>query len=95
MLRTVTVRLLKQTDGETHAVGQMLERALDYLDLGDMALSGYIGEVCPLCDKKFETLTDLEEAVWIGKPGHPQIGHKSCYDKFWMTDTDVAKEIMK
>ena len=49
-------------------------------DLLKVALGMYLGEKCQGCGKAFETLGDLENAVWWPWDGG-RVGHKSCFDK--------------
>ena len=42
-----------------------------------IALSQYLDEKCRWCGGKFETLEELDEAVWAGDG----IGHLECYEE--------------
>ena len=43
------------------------------------ALSMYLGERCKYCLRAFETLADLEDAVWAGYHGHGRLAHRACW----------------
>ncbi len=43
--------------------------------LVELALSMYLGETCPYCLKKFETLEDLNVAVFNGYTEYGRIAH--------------------
>jgi hypothetical protein len=50
-------------------------------DLTKLALSMYLEETCPYCLRQFETLEDLNDAVYNGYTQYGRIAHKVCFDK--------------
>lgn len=46
-----------------------------------LALSMYLGETCPYCMVKFETLDDLHGSVWNGPTEYGRIAHGDCWRK--------------
>ena len=57
-------------------------------DMAKIALSMYLGETCPYCMKSFETMGDLNDAVWNGYTEHGRIAHNQC---FFAAHPDVKK----
>lgn len=46
--------------------------------MADLAIKGYIGEVCGHCDNSFDTVEDLDEAVFDDTQGEV-ISHRHCF----------------
>jgi len=49
----------------------------DYL--AEIAMSMYLGEGCKYCDRTFETLGDLKDAVFAGYHERGRLACKSCW----------------
>ena len=47
-------------------------------DVFNLALSMYLGKRCKYCGVTFNTLDDLQTAVYAG---YQQVAHQSCWDK--------------
>jgi hypothetical protein len=52
--------------------------AVSHKDMLKIALSAYLGEVCPYCKKEFKTLGDLKDTVWCPTE-FGRIAHEKCY----------------
>ena len=50
-------------------------------DVVNLALSMYLGERCKYCGVTFDTLDDLQTAVYAGSHQWGRLAHKSCWDK--------------
>ena len=48
-------------------------------ELLEIALSAYLGEICPYCKIEFKTLEDLCDAVYNGYTEHGWIAHEKCF----------------
>lgn len=46
-----------------------------------MILSTFLGERCKFCGAVFETLDDLEDAVWAGYHQYGRLAHRSCWEE--------------
>lgn len=44
-----------------------------------LAMSMYLGETCPYCMVKFDTLDDLKSSVWNGPTEYGRIAHGDCF----------------
>jgi hypothetical protein len=47
--------------------------------LADMAMSMHLGEKCKYCLREYKTLTDLEDAVWVGDHEYGRLACESCW----------------
>ena len=67
MSEPITIAVVELTDENTP---EMLR----------LALSMYLGEACKYCGVVFETLEDLNEAVYAGYHERGRLAHKACWD---------------
>jgi hypothetical protein len=58
--------------------------------LAEAVFSTYLGEKCKYCDKKYNTISDLKDTVWVGDHKHGRLACRSCVQDNKMFDITIT-----